>query len=136
MVNKQTEELGDIVAQEKLAAYCPDLAQWPTIWHYEERDLIPGEQMVAVFKPFLLHLLNQDLSRKTLHLHRDNLWMLGGEIIRDLHETPQLRKRPAREVVLATVDGGEGPLLHGGSEQEQRSFDSTCKKMYRFLTAS
>jgi hypothetical protein len=136
MVKKQTEELSDIVAQEKLAAYCPDLAQWPTIWHYEERDLIPGEQIVAVFKPFLLHILSQDLSRKTLHLHRDNLWLLGGEMIRELHETPRLRKRPARELVVAAVDAGEGPLLHGGSEQEQRSFDSTCKKLYRFLTAT
>lgn len=136
MIKKQKEELTDIVAQAELAAYCPDLTQWPTIWHYEARDLIPGEQMVAVFKPFLLHLLNHGLSRKTLHLHRDNLWLLGGEIIRELHETPRLRKRPAREVVLATVDGGEGPLLRGGSEQEQRSFDSTCKKLYRFLMAT
>lgn len=136
MVKKQTRELNDIVEQRELAAYCPDLAQWPTIWHYEERDLIPGEHILAEFKPFLLHLLNQGLGRKTLHLHRDNLWMLGGEIIRDLHETPRLRKRPAREWVLAAVDGGEGPLLRGGSEREQRSFDSTCKKLYRFLMAT
>jgi hypothetical protein len=136
MVKKPTEELGDIVAQAELDSYCPDLAQWPTIWHYEPRDLIPGEQLVAVFKPFLSHLLGQGLSRKTLHLHRDNLWMLGGEMIRELHETPRLRKRPARELVLAAVDGGEGPLLRGGSEQEQRSFDSTCKKLYRFLSAT
>lgn len=136
MVKKPTEELNDIVTQAELAAYCPDLVQWPTIWHYEERDLIPGEQIVAVFKPFLLHLLSQGLSRKTLHLHRDNLWLLGGEMIRELHETPRLRKRPAKELVISAVDGGEGPLLHGGSEQEQRSFDSTCKKLYRFLLTS
>lgn len=38
------------------------------------------------------------------------------------------------EWVVAAVDGGEGPLLHGySSESEQRSFDSTCKKLYRFL---
>ena len=136
MVKKKAEELSDIVAQRELAAYCPDLAQWPTIWHYEERDLVPGEQIVAVFKPFLLHLLIQGLSRKTLHLHRDNLWMLGGEMIRELHETPRLRKRSAKGLVSAAVDGGEGPLLHGGSEQEQRSFDSTCKKLYRFLAVT
>jgi len=27
-----------------------------------------------------------------------------------------------------------GPLIHNGSEDEQRSFDSTCRKLYRFLT--
>lgn len=119
-----------------MAAYCPDLPRWPTIWHYEERDLVPGEDIVAVFKPFLLYLLEQGLTRKTLNLHRDNLWLLGGEIIRELHMSPKLRKRPALEWVVAAVDCGEGPLLHGhATEQEQRSFDSTCKKLNRFLMA-
>jgi hypothetical protein len=137
MAKKQVEKSNDILTAADLAAYCPNLAQWPTIWHYEERDLIPGADIVEVFKPFLFHLLAQDYARKTRNLHRDNLWLLGGEIIRDLHETPRLRKRPAIEWVAAAVNGGEGPLLHGyASEQEQRSFDSTCKKLHRFLTAS
>jgi hypothetical protein len=137
MAKKQREELSGIVSEADLVVWCPDLPQWPTIWHYEERDVIAGEEIVAVFTPFLFHLLRQGLTRKTLNLHRDNLWLLGGELIRDLHETPKLRKRPAMEWVAAAVDGGEGPLLHGySSEQEQRSFDSTCKKLYRFLITS
>jgi hypothetical protein len=27
-----------------------------------------------------------------------------------------------------------GPLIHHGSEEEQSSFDSTCRKLHRFLT--
>jgi hypothetical protein len=27
-----------------------------------------------------------------------------------------------------------GPLIHNGWEDEQRTFDSTCRKFYRFLT--
>jgi hypothetical protein len=70
-------------------------------------------------------------------MHRDNLWLLGGEIIRDLHQELRLRRRPAYELVTSAVDGGEGPLLYGcTSEQEQRSFDSTCKKLYKFLSTS
>ena len=137
MAKKQTEESNDILTDADLAAYCPDLAEWPTIWHFEERDIAPGQSIVAVFKPFLLHLLAEGLSRKTRNLHRDNLWLLGGEIIADLHETPKLRKRPAIEWVTAAVDDSGGPLLHGrASEQEQRSFDTTCKKLHRFLDAS
>jgi len=97
--------------------------------------VLAGEQIVAVFTPFLLDLLAQGLSRKTRNLHRDNLWLLGGEIIRDINETPKLRKRVVGELVREVVANDEGPLIHGGfSEQEQRSFDSTCKKLNRFLS--
>ena len=27
-----------------------------------------------------------------------------------------------------------GPLVHNGSDEERRSFDSTCRKLYRFLS--
>ena len=91
---------------------------------------------MAVFTPFLLDLLAQGLTRKTRNLHRDNLWLLGGEIIRDLNDTPKLRKRAVKELILEAVANDEGPLIHGGfCEQEQRSFDSTCKKLNRFLAA-
>jgi hypothetical protein len=29
-----------------------------------------------------------------------------------------------------------GPLIYNGSEEEQRSLDSTCRKLHRFLTQS
>lgn len=124
------------MATPDLATYCPDLATWAASWCGEERDVIPGEQIVAVFTPFLLDLLAQGLSRKTRNLHRDNLWLLGGEIIRDINETPKLRKRPVGALIREVIANDEGPLIHGGfSEQEQRSFDSTCKKLNRFLAA-
>jgi hypothetical protein len=136
MPKKFKEELGAIVVAPDLATYCPDLATWAASWCGEERDVIPGQQIVAVFTPFLLDLLAQGLSRKTRNLHRDNLWLLGGEIIRDINETPKLRKRPAQELIRQAIANDEGPLIHGGfSEQEQRSFDSTCKKLNRFLAA-
>ena len=126
MTKKQREETSAIVAASDLATYCS--------WCGEARDVIPGEQIVAVFTPFLLDLLAQGLSHKTRNLHRDNLWLLGGEIIRDINETPKLRRRSARELVMQVVADDEGPLIHGGaSEQAQRSFDSTCKKLNRFL---
>ena len=94
----------------------------------------PGEKIVEYFTPFLRHLLNSNLSRATLRKHRDNLWALGGEIISMLHETPRLRKRPMADVVFAALSEEGGPhLSHHQSEQEQRSFDSTCRKFLRFL---
>lgn len=100
----------------------------------EARDLAPGQRLVECFKPFLRNLLSSKLSAKTLRKHRDNLWLLGGEIISDLHESPRLRKRPMAQVVFATLDDEGGPLIsHGGSEEQQRSFDATCRKLRSFL---
>ena len=106
--------------ENELAAYCPDLDEWPARWRYEQRDVAPGQKLVECFKPFLCHLLTLDLSRKTLHRHRDNLWLLGGELIRKLHETPGFRRRPIDQLVLAAVDEDGGPLIHHGTEESSR----------------
>lgn len=99
-----------------------------------EKDLPPGEKLVVRFRPFLEHLVGSELSPKTIQRHVDNLWVLGGEIIRDLNEDPSLRKLPVDRLLHDAIDADGGPLIHNGSEQEQRSFDSTCRRLYRFLT--
>jgi hypothetical protein len=99
-----------------------------------EKDLPPGEKLVACFRPFLEHLVGSDLAPKTIQKHVDNLWVLGGEIIRDLNQNPSLRKLPVEQLLQDAVEADGGPLIHDGSEEEQRSFDSTCRKLRRFLT--
>lgn len=100
-----------------------------------EKDLPPGEKLVACFRPFLEHLVASDLSRKTIRKHIDNLWVLGGEIIRDLNEDLSLRKVPVERVLFDVLDDEGGPLIHGcDSEEAQRSLDSTCRKLSRFLS--
>lgn len=100
-----------------------------------EKDLPPGETLVAFFRPFLEHLVASDLSRKTIRKHIDNLWVLGGEIICDLNEDPSLRKVPVERVLSDVLDDEGGPLIHGcDSEEAQRSLDSTCRKLRRFLS--
>jgi hypothetical protein len=121
---------------EALAAYCPDLDQWPHSWMGEPRDLYPGQQIVECFKPFLLHLLGANLSRKTLRKHRDNLWLLGGELIADLNDDAALRRKPVAKLLLSVLAADGGPLLsHRADDVEQLSFDSTCRKLHRFLTS-
>ena len=63
-----------------------------------------------------------------------NLWVLGGEIIRDLNDNRSLRKKPIEQILFDLIDDDGGPLIYGvTSEQQQRSFDSTCRKFHRFL---
>ena len=117
-----------------ISAYCRDLDRWPRSWMGLEKDLPPGERLVVCLRPFIEHLAGSTLSRKTIRRHVDNLWLLGGEIIRDLNEDPSLRKVAAERLVRKAIHEDGGPLVHNGSEEEQRSFDSTCRKLHRFLS--
>jgi len=117
-----------------LAHYCPDLSNWPESWRFDDPDIVVGERIVQYFVPFLLHLLEQKLATKTLHKHRDNIWLLGGEVIRERYEDDKLMKLPVEQLILKMIHEDGGPLIYPRiSETEQESFDATCRKFYRFL---
>jgi hypothetical protein len=99
-----------------------------------EKDLPPGEKLMACFRPFIEHLAASSLSPRTIQNHVDNLWALGGEIIRYLHEDPSLRRKDIEEILDARIDEEGGPLVYAYESEEalQRSLDSTCRKLYRF----
>jgi len=122
------------VSPSLLEHYCRGLDKWPRSWMGWEKDLPPGQKLVICFRPFLEYLVGSDLSPKTIQKHVDNMWVLGGEIIRDLNQTPSLRKVPVETLLADLVEDG-GPLLyHSDSEEQQKSFESTCRKFRRFLT--
>jgi hypothetical protein len=116
-----------------VSAYGRDLDQWPRSWMGIEQDLPPGEQLLPYFCRFIEHLASSSLSPKTIRNHVDNLWSLGGEIIRDLHYDKTLRKLPVERILRQSVHELGGPAIHNGSDEQQRSFDSTCRKLHRFL---
>jgi hypothetical protein len=122
------------VAAVDVSAYCRDLDNWPRSWMGLDKDLPPGEALVICFRHFIEHLASSGLSPKTIRRHVDNLWSLGGEIIRDLHSTPSLRKASADRLLSNAIHADGGPLVHNGSEEAQRSFDATCRKLHRFLS--
>lgn len=103
-----------------------------------EKDVPPGEKLVARFRPFLEALVASDLSPKTIQRHVDNLWALGGEIIRDLNQNPSLRRKNIEQILDDRIDDEGGPLVYALESEEslQRSFDSTCRKLHRFLSQS
>lgn len=104
----------------------------------QEKDLPAGQELVARFRPFLEALVVSDLSPKTIQRHVDNLWALGGEIIRDLNEDPSLRRKSIEQILDDRIAEEGGPLVYALESEEplQRSLDSTCRKLYRFLSRS
>jgi hypothetical protein len=121
-------------APADVSGYWDDLKNWPRSWMGLETDLPPGEALIICFRPFMEHLAGAGLSSKTIRRHVDNLWTLGGEIIRDLHYDPSLRKKTADQLLRSAVHKYGGPAIHNGSEEQQRSEDSTWRKLYCFLT--
>jgi hypothetical protein len=78
----------------------------------EEEDLPPGRKLVERFTPFLTHLAISELSKRTIQRHVDNLWILGGEIIRDLNEDRLLSRKCGVILVPGVVpscDKGQFP---------------------------
>ncbi len=126
------------VSPSLLEHYCRGLDTWPHSWMGWEKDLPAGQQVVACFRPFLKDLVASDLSSKTIQRHVDNLWALGGEIIRDLNENPSLRRKSIEQILDDRIDDEGGPLVYALESEEplQRSLDSTCRKLYRFLRQS
>ena len=110
----------------------PDLEEWPLRWQGFDEDLPSGRQIVDSFRPFLEYLA-LNYARSTARRHADNLWILGGEIVRRLHDSPRLRKRSMAELVFPAVAGGGLLPYHRDSEEQLRSFEATCKKLRRFL---
>jgi hypothetical protein len=56
------------------------------------------------------------------------------EIIRDLYYNPWLRKNNAERLLHGAIHADGGLLGHNGSEEAQRSVDSTCGQLYRFVS--
>jgi len=107
--------------------------RWPESWQCTGRDIPAGEALVVQIKPFVEYLQRSGLTRKTVKRHLDNLWAMGGEIVRSMNQEPEKRKRPPREVLLEALEMGEAPLCRDASEAEQRSLDATARKLKKFM---
>ena len=121
-------------ASPEVLTYVPDIGDWPDSWMVDQPDRATGQAIVTVLTPFIEHLINQGLTKRTIKHHVDNLWALGGEMITAIHWDESLRKLSARDLVLNAIDEEGGPLLRNPLDPEdQKPFDSTCRKLYKFL---
>ncbi|MBP0632921.1 MULTISPECIES: hypothetical protein [unclassified Cupriavidus] len=60
--------------------------------------------------------------------------MLGGEIIRRRHEDSDLVSLVTETLLLQMIDDEGGPLIWPRiTETEQKAFDTTSRKLYRYL---
>ncbi len=118
------------VDKERLLRQMKD---WPKSWQGIKSDLPIGVKIVEVLEPFVVELVRTGNASSTIIRHMANLWVLGAEIITRLHRDPELRELSGIQLLLRFVEEEGGPLSRHCTEEEQRSLDSTCRKVYRFL---
>ncbi len=120
---------------KKVKAYCKSIEEWPDSWKYNKTDVTTGENILhSAFIPFIGFLISKKLTKKTIKKHIDNIWLLGGEIIERINRDESLREKDGLSLVKEFVDESGGPYSkHLHSETEMNSFDSTCRKVHKFL---
>ena len=78
-----------------------------------------GERIVAEFTPFLLALIDERRTKKTIKKYADCLWVLGGEIIRRTHFEERDRRLSGRALLLKYVHERGGPLWNDVSFRQR-----------------
>jgi hypothetical protein len=113
------------------------IAHWPASWRADEDDIPYGQGLIEEFKPFLAHLIEEEgLARATTRRHLNNLFLLGGELIRRINVYEADRHLSPKRLLddSLTVEGG--PLCrHAAHGSDLRQYDATCKKLYAFRSA-
>lgn len=109
---------------------------WPQSWAGTKDDIPFGEGLVAEMRPFIIQLNTLDLTAKTIRRHLDYLWVIGGEIIREINYYPKQDKKSPQTLLCETVATGEAPYMQDFSESEQRALDATAKKLHKYLLST
>ena len=108
--------------------------KWPKQWMGTDEDVPYGQGLVEAMRPFIAALIEDGISDRTLRTHLEKLWLLGGEIIRDVSMSEEYEEIAPTDKLKESIGPDGGPYCrHLSSGGEQRSFDATCGKLWRFL---
>lgn len=118
---------------EGILKFAPDFYEWPKKWMGVKKDLPVGQEIVKVFEPFLLHLIEKGYKEKTIKRHATNLWILGGELVREVSIYEELDKSIEIKIMESIDEEGGPDCRHLQSEEEINSYNTTCRKFSRFL---
>lgn len=110
------------------------LSEWPSSWAIDDNDVAKGQEITLVLRAFIESLIKLELASTTIRRHVNNLWLLGGELIREINIYPDQRKKTALQLIKNALDDEGGPYCrHLNSESEMKAFDATCKKLNQFI---
>lgn len=113
------------------------MVPWPASWRADDEDIPYGQGLLEELKPFVAYLIEEEtLTRSTTRRHLNNLFLLGGELIRRINIYEEDRRLSPKRLLDDSLDGEGGPLCrHAEHGSELREYDATCKKLYAFRSA-
>jgi hypothetical protein len=86
------------------------------------------------FEGFLHSLFEEGIARKTFVQYRDNLWLLGGTIIKNISIFEEYDTDPLETIHDSVIDDGVLPDdSHMMEEDELKSFVRMCRRFEKFL---
>jgi len=119
--------------KQEIENLVPDFYEWPVRWMGVEEDLEYGKRLLKQFEPFVYEIAVGKLTKKTKHKHVDNLWLAGGELIRNVSIDEEYEKDPLKLLHESFFPSGGPSCRHIETETQISSYDSTCRKFYKFL---
>jgi|SRR3972149_5208343 len=121
-------------APKKVKELVPDFEKWPDSWKGTEKDLGYGKKLLPFMEKFIHYLKAQGLSRKTLKEYVDCVWLLGGQIVKEVSIYREYKMDPAKKLLETVEGGGCLPEAHEVmSKTELESFARMCGKFEEFL---
>ena len=115
-------------------SYFPDLYNWPTEWTSDQDELKTGKEILRIFAAFTQSLIEDKFAVKTIKNHMGNLKLLGEEIFGRGNDEDL--KLPAKKLLLEYIGEDGGPYIPSwdASDRSENGFDSTCKKLFKFIS--
>ena len=110
-----------------------EINEWPDSWAGFKKDVEYGQKLIQLMKPFIEELLQSECSYKTIKNHIDNLWVLGGYIIKEINNSQNKVDLEPHLLLTRYIDSIDGPWIYDFSESEQKGFDATCRKLYKYI---
>lgn len=119
---------------KSFGAWVPDFDEWPQSWMGVEEDLAYGRALLPWFADFLQALYVEGLSRKTFARYRDDLWLLGGTLIREVSLYEEYQTDPLEKLRESVADGGILPDHYDQmSPAELKAFERMCRRFEKYL---
>jgi hypothetical protein len=118
----------------ELREWAPDIDEWPDSWHGVDADLEYGKKLLPYMAGFLEDLIAQGISRRSFVQYRDDVWSLGGTIIKEVSWNEAYLTDPLTKLMEAVEAGGVLPDdFDQMDEAELRAFERMCRRFEKYL---